>query len=108
MLEIPTSSKIWGRGSVATEANILEIRLKLKDEFYAVSPHPPVYILSTEHGMDIWHVPDIMIWFLLPIVAVFINGACEVGGFIDEAAVILWFSDSLSRWEDERYDPSFV
>ena len=97
MLEIPTISKITGRGSVATEANILEIRLKLKDEFYAVSPHPPVYILSTEHGMDIWFVPDLMICFLFPIVAVFLNGACEIGGFIDEAAVTLGFSNGLSR-----------
>ena len=97
MLEIPTISKITGRGSVATEANILEIRLKLKDEFYAVSPHPPICILSTEHGMDIWFVPDLMICFLFPIVAVFLNGACEIGGFIDEAAVTLGFSNGLSR-----------
>ena len=97
MFEIPTSSMICGRGSVATDASIIEIRLKLNDEFYAVSVHPPVYILSTEHGMIKWIVRDIMPYSLFPIVAVFLNGACEVGGFIDEAAVILWFSNSLSR-----------
>ena len=97
MLEIPTLNMICRRGSVATEASLFETRLKFNDEFYAVSPHPPVYILSTEHGMIKWLVTDLMICLLFPIVAVFLNGACEVGGFIDEAAVSLWFSNSLSR-----------